>query len=224
MGSSEGKIVFQFSKNIKLFLWINILLVSCFSSDSPKTPFYDSADFTAEWIPLSSKKLKEIHKIQPFIFQDQSGSFISDTLLRGNIYAVNFFFTTCPSICPKMTNNLIEVQDKIKNLKKVKLVSFSVMPWVDSVEVLNNYAKKNKIINSKWHLLTGDKNKIYDLARTSFFAEKRIGLQKKSDEFLHTENIVLVDYAGRIRGVYNATLPLELNMMINDIYELKKEK
>ena len=91
MGSSEGKIVFQFSKNIKLFLWINILLVSCFSSDSPKTPFYDSADFTAEWIPLNSKKLKEIHKIQPFIFQDQSGSFISDTLLRGNIYAVNFF-------------------------------------------------------------------------------------------------------------------------------------
>jgi protein SCO1 len=91
------------------------------------------------------------------------------------------------------------------NDPKVKLVSFSVMPWIDSVSTLKRYAETNKINSDKWYLLTGDKNRIYTLGRTSYFAEKGLGLQKTNDEFFHTESMLLIDNRGNNRGIHNAT-------------------
>lgn len=133
-----------------------------------------------------------------------------------------FCFTICPGICPKMTSNLSLVQHEFEQGASVRLVSYSVMPWVDSVAVLKDYAELRGVNSEQWNLLTGPKEEIYQLARQSFFAEKEIGIDKSSDGFLHTENFILIDGSGRIRGVYNGTLPLEVKRLISDIRTLQK--
>ena len=122
-----------------------------------------------------------------------------------------------------MMNNLQKVQETFKTDPVVLLTSFSVMPWVDTVKKLKIYAENNEIKSNKWHLLTGDAGKIYDLARKSYFAEEAIGFNRDSSEFLHTEHILLVDGHQHLRGIYNGTLPLEMERLIEDIKILKKD-
>ena len=186
-------------------------------------PFYSTEDFTAEWVAPSSPRYGSIHKIAPFSLRNQQGELITQASLAGKIYVVNFFFSSCPGICPKMASNLRRIQTAFASDEDVRLVSHSVMPDKDSVEVLRQYAAEHQITSGKWHLLTGDKEAIYALARRSYFAEKQLGVGKKPGEFLHTENMFLVDRHGRIRGVYNATLPVEADQAIADIRQLKSE-
>jgi protein SCO1/2 len=122
-----------------------------------------------------------------------------------------------------MTTNLKIVNDSLKNHSDIVLLSYSVTPWIDTPTVLKNYKKQNKIANSNWHFLTGAKNDIYRLARKSYFAEEDIGFSKDSSEFLHTEHFILVDKTKRIRGIYNGTLALEMQQMLEDIKSLEKE-
>lgn len=208
----------------KVYLLLSLisisLIVSCQKQEAKtKLPFYNSADFTPEWIEKSDPRYDQIHTIADFNFTNQEGRAISNKTLEGDIYVADFFFTICPSICPKMTSNLSRIQEGFSS-NDVKLVSYSVMPWADSVSVLKNYADVKGIDSSQWHLLTGETEAIYDLARQSYFAEKEIGLDKTSDEFLHTENFILVDQLGRIRGVYNGTLQLEMTRLSQDIKTL----
>jgi protein SCO1/2 len=192
-------------------------------SAEDRLPFYNDATFTAEWIEPNDSRYRSIHRIDDFHLTNQMGNFINRDSLSGKIYTANFFFSICPSICPKMTNNLLQVQEAFRNDANVKLVSFSVMPWHDSVEVLKEYSKEKNILNTKWYLLTGEKEKIYELARKSYFAEKTLGVQKSVNEFLHTETVLLIDKKSRIRGIYNATLPVDMGRIIEDINILKKE-
>lgn len=152
------------------------------------------------------------------------GKNVTNETLNGKIYIANFMFTICPSICPKMTHNLMQIQKKFIDDPSVFLVSHTVMPWIDSVVQLKKYGENEGINPQKWHLLTGDAGKIYDLARKSYFAEERIGYTKDSTDFLHTEHVLLVDGKRRLRGVYNGTLPLDMNRLEEDILVLKKEK
>ncbi len=202
-------------------LLISLLVVSSCKKKETRTPlpFYNAADFTPEWIEESDPAYNEIHTIDAFSLTNQEGETVKNTSLEGSIYVADFFFTICPSICPKMTSNLTRIQ-KAFTPDQVKIASFSVMPWVDSVSVLKNYAEVKDIYSEQWHLLTGETETIYKLARQSFFAEKEIGLDKSSDEFLHTENFILVDIKGRIRGVYNGTLPIEMSRLQQDIKTL----
>lgn len=186
-------------------------------------PFYSTADFTAEWIAPSDPRFARIHKIAPFALRNQEGEAVSDETLRGKVYVATFFFSSCTSLCPKMLANLRKIQRTFREDPAVALVSHSVMPSVDSEAVLRKYAHQNGIERGKWHLLTGDHDVIYGLARHSYFAEKRQGLTKKNSELLHTENLVLVDRAGRIRGIYNATLPAEVDRVIAEITTLLGE-
>lgn len=201
-----------------------ILVSSCSKakkqSETP-LPYYNSADFTPEWITEDQPEYHRIHTIDNFRFQNQDGAWVTNEKLEGKIHVADFFFTICPSICPKMTSNLIRVQEAFPNDPDIQLVSYTVMPWVDSVATLKEYAEIKGIKSEQWNLLTGDKEAIYKLARNSYFAEKEIGLDKDSEEFLHTENFILVDGKGRIRGVYNGTLPLEMMRLIADIKTLK---
>ncbi|OJJ17294.1 SCO family protein [marine bacterium AO1-C] len=185
-------------------------------------PYYTTPDFTPRWEAELKEPLKKLHRIAPFQFTNQLGQKVANKDLAGKIYVANFFFTTCPSICPKMTTNLFAVQQAFNKDQSIKLVSYSVMPWFDSVPMLKKYAAKNHVDNEKWHLLTGEKDKIYEIARQSYFAEKGIGLTKSNNEFLHTENVFLIDGEGHIRGVYNGTLPLEMERLIEDVKILKK--
>ncbi len=132
-------------------------------------------------------------------------------------------FTSCGGICPKLTENLKTVSHQLKSNKEVVILSYSVTPWIDTPDKLRDYKRLNKIENSQWHFLTGNKTEIYDLARKSYFAEEDLGLTKDSSDFLHTEHILLVDKTNRIRGIYNGTLALEINQLTDDIKTLLKE-
>ena len=187
-------------------------------------PFFNSALFTPEWISEESAKYKEIHTIPEFSFVNQDGKKVTQKTYEGKIYVADFFFVTCPGICPRLTKNMTSLQEKFKDDKDVLLLSHTVMPWRDSVPVLKEYALENKINSHKWNLVTGDKDEIYNLARTAYFADEDFVKTQDEDAFIHTENFVLVDKKGRIRGVYNGTLELETKRLIRHIEMLQQEQ
>ena len=164
---------------------------------------------------------ENVHTIADFSFTDQDGNTINNSTLKGKIYVANFFFTTCPGVCPTMTNNLLKVQKTFEKDDNVKLISHSVMPSIDTRERLKDYEKNYGIRNGKWYLVNGNASTIYELARKSYFAEEEPGYNLDSTQFLHTEHALLVDQSGHLRGVYNSTLPLEINRLIDDINILK---
>ncbi len=215
----------------KLFvaIWLGLLIsiASCerhSASGSRELPYFNSPDFTPIWLSdADSVNQKITHRIADFSFRDQTGQTITQTTLANKVYVANFFFTACPSICPKMTNLLKAVQDTFRNEPRVALISFSVTPWIDSIPRLQRYAASKGVTTDKWHLLTGSRGAIYTLARQSYFAEEAIGFTKDSTEFLHTEHLILVDQNRRIRGVYNGTLPLDVDNLIADMQALLKE-
>jgi protein SCO1/2 len=187
-------------------------------------PFINKPDFTPEWISKNDASYSAIHRIPAFSFTDQDGENITEKTIDGKIYVADFIFTKCASICPKMTANMKMLQDKFINDKDVMFLSHSVTPEMDSVPVLKKYAVARGVISGKWHLLTGNKDDIYRLAKKEYFAGDTIGYYQAGNEFLHTENFILLDKQRRIRGVYNGTLSLEMERLIEDIGELKKEE
>ncbi|MES2517095.1 MAG: SCO family protein [Bacteroidota bacterium] len=205
---------------ITLILWI--LIISCTKKQEKSLPFYHTADFTPQWIADTSQ-LDTLHTLANFEFTNQNNQKITQENLRGKIHVACFFFTICPSLCPKIMGNMKMVQDSLKNDKSFLIASYSVMPERDSVSALRKYATENQIIDNKWHLLTGDKKQIYQLARKSYFADENLGVQKGVNDFLHTENFILVDKNLHIRGIYNGTLSLEIEQLIKDIRVLEKE-
>ena len=211
-------------KIISLSFWI--LIVSCSQkqekNQEKRLPFYHTADFTPQWISDKSQ-LDTLHSLANFEFTNQNNQKITQENLRGKIHVACFFFTLCPSLCPKIMGNMKVVQDSFQHDKNFIIASYSVMPDRDSVPMLRSYATKNQIIDNKWHLLTGDKKQIYQLARKSYFADENLGVQKGENDFLHTENFILVDKNLRIRGIYNGTLSLEIEQLIKDIRVLQKE-
>ena len=223
MASLKLKVASLLRINIGIILWIWITSCSNFKNKKEVLPFYNTADFTAEWIDETDSKYNHIHTIDTFTMHNQLGHIFTSDSLKGKIYVANFFFSICPSICPKMANNLKLLQDKFADNSAVNLVSFSVMPWVDSVGKLKLYGQNLGINPTQWHLLTGNKERTYTLGRQSFFAEKTEGLKKDSSDFLHTETMLLIDTKARIRGVYSATELKDIDRATEDIKALLKE-
>lgn len=164
-----------------------------------------------------------LHTIAPFEFIDQENQPVTNQTFANKIYVANFFFTICPSICPKMTGNLGSVAKAFQDNEDILFISHSVTPDIDSVAQLKKYAEENHINHQQWKLITGDQEQIYRLARQSYFAEQEIGFQNTTQEFLHTEHFILVDRKGHIRGIYKGTLELEAQRLIEDIRILLKE-
>lgn len=186
-------------------------------------PFINKPDFTPEWIATGDPAYKNIHTIPAFSFTNQNGEMVTEKDVAGKIYVTDFIFTRCGSICPMMMTNMATLQEKYINDGEILLLSHSVTPQMDSVPVLKNYAEANGVITGKWHLLTGNEDQIYALAKKQYFAGDTIGYYQSGNEFLHTENFILVDKHRRIRGVYNGTLALEMERLMDDIATLKKE-
>ena len=207
---------------MRFFKILLLVFITGCSSEIINLPYYNSPDFTP--IFINDNDLSKInHKISDFNFIDQNNDEFELKKLKGKIHVANFIFTSCGNICPIMTNNMGKVEDEFKNDDDVTLLSFSVTPWIDSPEVLNFYKKEYTQNSNNWYFLTGKKNKIYDLARKSYFAEKDIGFTKDSTDFLHTEHFLLVDRTLRVRGIYNGTLSLEMQHLIEDIKLLKNQ-
>ncbi len=201
-----------------------VVLSACTQQPKSTLPYYHTPDFSPIWANEEKVDIDTLHTIAPFSFTNQNGQEVSNKTLAGKVYAANFFFTSCASICPKMTNNLQAVADSFAGNEKVNIVSYSVTPQTDDAAKLKQYEQQNNINGKQWQLLTGDASKIYTLARKSYFAEEEPGYNKDSTEFLHTEHCVLVDKKGHIRGVYNATIKLEIKRLIEDIGILLKEE
>ncbi len=204
----------------------SLFLLSCAenSSDTATLPYYNDPDFTPLFIKNKEEVNKKIpHTISDFSFLNQDSSIITQKNIEGKIHVANFIFTVCPSICPTMTKNMKIVSDSLQNDDNIAFLSYSVTPWIDTPSVLRKFKDKNKIKNTNWHFLTGSKSAIYQLARKSYFAEEDIGFSKDSTEFLHTEHFILVDKNKKIRGIYNGTLTLEMQKLLEDIKTLNVE-
>ena len=181
-----------------------------------RLPVYNPSDVNPELVDSAVQYVSKYHTIADFSFINQNGKTITQKDYAGKIYVADFFFTTCPSICPKMTANLETVQQAVKNNPKVMLLSHTVTPEIDSVPELKAYAIKHHVIDSKWNLVTGDKKDIYTMARKSYLAVK-LGKPNELYDMVHTENLVLVDAQRRVRGFYDGTDPEAIQRLISDI-------
>ncbi len=187
-------------------------------------PYYQDESFTPNWLAPNTEAEEKFHKIADFKLINQSGDTITNKTFDNKIYVTDFFFTSCPGICLKMTGNMSLVQEAFKEDPEVLLLSHSVTPSIDSVSVLRDYATKYGVQDGKWHLVTGDRQEIYDLGRTQYFVENDLGLPKDINDFLHTENFLLIDKKGHIRGIYNGLNRASVAQLITDVKALKQEE
>lgn len=179
-------------------------------------PIYNPADVNPELVDSTIQYVSKYHTIADFSFTNQNGKTITQKDYEGKIYVADFFFTTCGTICPKMTANLVDVQKAIINNPKVMLLSHTVFPEVDTVAALKAYALEHGVVDSKWNLVTGDKKEIYAMARKSYLAVK-LGKPSELYDMVHTENFVLVDAKKRVRGFYDGTKKEDIERLIEDI-------
>ena len=204
------------------FILLSVLLVGCSQTES--LPFYNSPDFKPLFLSAQGAQKEVPHTIASFAFKNQMDQVIGTKDVLGKVHVANFMFTQCGSICPIMTNNLKRLEEQFMEQKDVVMLSYSVTPWIDSVPKLKSYTQDYEITKREWHFLTGKTSDIYNLARKSYFAEEDLGFTKDSTDFLHTEHVLLIDQALKIRGVYNGTLPLEITQLAKDIELLLEKK
>ncbi len=181
-------------------------------------PIYTPAMVNSELVDQEIQHIRKYHTIADFSLINQNGDTITQDDYKDKIYVADFFFTTCPTICPIMTKNMASIQDKVGD--DVMLLSHSVTPQIDSVAQLKKYALEKGVDDSKWNLVTGDKKQIYDLARKSYLAVKTDGDGGPYD-MIHTENFILVDKKKRIRGFYDGTKEEEIQKLLDDLEILK---
>ena len=226
--------IFKNKLFLAIFLVFSVITLSFFYKalkPAKMLPVYNPSDVNPELVDSTMQFKSKYHKIVDFSFTNQNGKTITQKDYEGKIYVADFFFTTCGSICPKMTNNMTLVQKAILNNPKVMLLSHSVMPEIDNVQVLKQYALKNGVVDSKWNLVTGNKMDIYKMARMSYLAVKQ-GKPNEMYDMVHTENFVLVDAKKQVRGFYDGTNfsgPTEdgiknVQQLIKDIEFLSNEK
>lgn len=178
-------------------------------------PIYQPSDLNPALVDPSVLG-HEDHRILPFILVNQSGDTVTRDHVSGQVLVVDFFFTRCRTICPMLTSHMKLVQDRYLEDDRVRLMSHSVTPVADSVAVLRAHAEEKGADGRRWWMLTGDKAEIYRLARKSYFAALDEG-DGGFQDFVHTENIVLVDTLGRLRGFYDGTDLDEINALVRDL-------
>jgi len=187
-----------------------------------KLPVFNPADVNPKLVDKSVINITRNHKVADFKLINQNGEIVTQNDYKDKIYVTDFFFTRCMTICPVMTNNMGKLQEVFKNDEEIKFLSLSVTPEMDSIPILKEYAVKKGVIDAKWNITTGDKKHIYELARKSYFAvldEGDGGLQ----DFIHTENFILVDKKRQIRGFYDGTDTKDIERLILDIKILQNE-
>ena len=185
-----------------------------------RLPIYQPNMVNPELVDSTLLDVKKYHTIADFKLVNQNGDTITQDNYQGKIYVADFFFTTCPTICPIMTKNMAQLQGSILDDEEIMLLSHSVTPQIDSVARLKKYAMDKGVVDTKWNLVTGDKKQIYELARKSYLAVKTDGDGGPYD-MIHTENFILVDKEKRIRGFYDGTNPEEIKKLEEDLAILK---
>ncbi|MFN5148000.1 MAG: SCO family protein [Flavobacteriia bacterium] len=214
-------------KRVFFLTIFSILMITViFFANQPKEqalPVINPVDLNDEMVDPELLRVGYGHTIGKFSFPDQNGNTISQEDVRGKVYVVEYFFTTCGTICPKMNKQMQRVHSVYKGNKDFAILSFTVDPVTDTIEQLKRYASQHGADGSQWHFLTGAKDSLYRLARTSFFVLKPAEAENQGDvgsDFIHTNNFVLVDQQMRIRGYYDGTSVKEVDKLIHDIDHL----
>ncbi|PCJ25259.1 MAG: SCO family protein [Flavobacteriales bacterium] len=206
-----------------IFITVIGITIAYFMIGKPKIlKIYNPIDINPELVDESVRNVDKFHRVGPFSLTDQNGNEVTEKNFENKIYVTDFFFVTCPTICPKMTKQMNRVYDEFNNNNDISFLSHTVMPEADSVSVLNEYAAELGISSDKWRFVTGDKKQIYNLARKTYFAAITEGDGGVND-FVHTENFVLVDKNKRLRGFYDGTSKDDVDRLITDIYALLEE-
>jgi len=177
---------------------------------------FNPSDVNPELVDSTVQHVSKYHTIANFSFTNQNGDSITQNDYKDKIYVADFFFTTCPTICPIMQDNMVLIQNAFKDNPDVKLLSHTVMPDIDSVPVLKKYAIKKGVIDNKWNLVTGNKKDIFYIARKSYLAVKT-ETEGELYDMVHTENFILIDKKNRIRGFYDGTKKEDVLVLIEDI-------
>ena len=205
-------------KKLILFLLFFLLCVWSFLIPAEEEfilPVFSPSDLRANLVHPSLVGNTE-HTVPDFSFIDQNGNIVNEKTIENKLYIVNFFFTSCPSICIDLTNNLKEVQSTFIDNERILILSHSVDPKIDDISRLKKYADINNIDSKKWLLLTGPIEETIRMAQLGYFAIASIP-NHIDNSLIHTENIILVDQNRQIRGIYNGTSPLEVSYLIDDI-------
>ena len=201
---------------IKFSLFIALLFFAACTEKKPALPYLGNHEVSPE-----NPSDTIFHIVPEFTVTNQDGEIITEKNFKDKIYVANFFFTRCPTICPKMTSQLKRFQELSKDMD-IKIISYSIDPKRDTVEALKAYAEKNGISTHNWDFVTGDKEVIYELGMEGYH------LSAMEDEeaeggFLHSQMVVLVDKEKHIRGMYDGTVTEEMDKLLSDIKKLKKE-
>ena len=185
-----------------------------------KLKVYNPADVNPSLVDASIKHITKDHTIADFELINQNGEIITNKNYENKIYVADFFFTRCKNICISMAYNMSELQEYYKDDTDMMFLSHSVTPGMDSVSVLKKYALNKGVIDKKWNLTTGSKKHIYELARKSYMAVVEGG-NGGEDDFIHTEQFVLIDKERRIRGYYDGTEKKDMDKLKKDVVLLK---
>lgn len=189
----------------------------------PRLPVYQPDNVSSELVDTTLQYVKKYHKIAPFSLTNQNGKTITQEDYKDKIYVADFFFTTCQTICPIMTEHMVEIQKELQNDSEVLLLSHSVIPEYDTPEILKAYAIKKGVNDTQWNLVTGSREEIYTLARKSYFAVKDLPGTQDDLDMVHTENFMLVDKKQQIRGYYDGTNEDDIQRLLKDLNILKEE-
>ena len=200
-----------------------------FLSDQGKIkplPVINPIDVQQEMVDPEMLRIGRGHKVGSFRFENQDGAWVTDADMKGKVSVVEYFFTTCKSICPIMNSQMQRIQRKFARQTDVRIFSFTVDPDIDTVAQMKRYATAHQAKAGQWHFLTGKKSDLYGLARRSFFVLKPAEAQNLGDagsDFIHTNNFVLIDRQMRIRGYYDGTNPKEVSLLQVHIAQLLDE-
>lgn len=217
-----------FKKSIPTFIFLavfSVVVIPVFYQllkVDEKLKIYNPADVNPRLVDFSMKHITKDHTIADFELTNQNGEKITNKNYKDKIYVADFFFTRCQTICIAMAYNMSELQNLYKKDTEIMFISHSVTPEIDSVTVLKEYADRKGVIDGKWNITTGAKTHIYELARKSYFAVLDEGNGDEND-FIHTEQFVLVDKEKRIRGYYDGTEKEDMEKLKKDIVLLKEE-
>jgi protein SCO1/2 len=179
---------------------------------------------TAARLPVIGAE--QAHSIAPFSFTDQDGNNVTNAFVKGKICIVSYFFATCKGICPTMNKHLLMVYKTYKGNNTVKILTHTVDPVHDTVQALKAYSRRYEVDANQWKFLTGDKKKLYDMARYSYLisASDDTTGQSIDDDFIHDQQFTLVDKRGRIRGLYDGLDSADVQKLIADIRQLLEEE
>jgi len=216
-----------YKKFAVFFLFLSAIILSLFYyalKPVKRLPvFAPGKNVNQELVDSTIVHIKKKHFIDDFSLTNQNGETITQEDYKNKIYIADFFFTTCGTICPVMTSNMKKVQDAILLDDDIKLLSHTVMPEIDTVAQLKRYAIEKGVLNDKWHLVTGSKKEIYNLARKSYLVAKYDPTKEDGYGLVHTENFVLIDKQKRIRGMYDGTDDEDIDRLLEDIEILKED-